>query len=269
MSKELKAVITGGGSGLGRALALDIARRGGRSVIADVDEAGLAETAALVERAGSRAYAEPCDVTVPEQVSQLAARAVEHLGEVDLLANNAGVAAGGPFEDISLEHWEWIMGVNLWGVIHGCRAFLPAMKARGRGYVLNVASAAGLVSFPWLSPYNVTKAGVVALSETLHGEYKKHGVNVSVLCPTFFTTNIARSARGPGQAGNRLQRSVERRMKRSKLQAPEVARMAIDGVLAGQLHLVPMRDGRMMWRIERAVPQLFYGILGRRGRGAR
>lgn len=261
MSSEMRAVITGAGGGLGRALALDVARRGGRVVVADIDEAGATETAHLVERAGAEAQVMLCDVSDAAQVEELAADATAWLGEVDLLVNNAGVAVGGSFEEIPLEDWSWIVGINLWGVVHGCRAFLPAMKARGRGHVINVASAAGLVSMPGMSPYNTTKAAVVALSETLHGECKARGVNVSVLCPTFFATNIARSARG-SRGAEHLLGAIQKRMESTRIQAPEVARAAIDGVLAGDLYVLPMRDGRIMWRLQRAVPEQFYKGLG-------
>lgn len=256
MQEQLGAVITGAGSGLGRALALDIARRGGRVVVSDIDERSATETAAQIQRDGGEAHVVPCDVTDAGQVDELAARARERLGAVDFVANNAGVAVAGPFENIALDDWAWIVNVNLWGVIHGCRAFLPDMKARGRGYVLNVASAAGLMSTPRMSPYNVTKAGVVALSETLYGEYRRHGVHVGVLCPTFFTTGIMARARGVLRPGER--RGVEAAMRRSRVQAPEVARVAVDGVLAGRLHILPMRDGRILWRAQRLLPAGFY-----------
>ena len=259
MTSQLRAVITGGGSGLGRALALEVARRRGRVVIADIDQAGANETAGQVENAGAEAHVVLCDVADREAMDALAARSGEILGTVDLVANNAGVAVGGPFEDIEVEDWKWIVDINLWGVIYGCRAFYPVMKDRGRGYIINVASAAGLVSMPMMSAYNVTKAGVVALSETLHGEGKRYGVNVSVLCPTFFTTNIAHAARSSFGEGDR-ERILEA-MRRSRVQAPQVARAAVDAVLAGRLYALPMRDGRFMWRLKRMAPHSFYRLV--------
>ncbi|GAB4510898.1 MAG: SDR family NAD(P)-dependent oxidoreductase [Haliangiales bacterium] len=255
MANALNAVITGGGSGLGRALCLDVASRGGRVVVADIDEVGAAETARQVTSAGGEAHVLRCDVRSPDEVEDLAERARELLGDIDLVANNAGVAVSDEFEDISLDDWRWIVDINLWGVIHGCRAFLPAMKARGRGYVLNVASMAGLLSMPRASPYNTTKAAVVALSETLHGEYRKHGVNVSVLCPTFFRTNIVERGR---IASDDARAGATKAMNRSRVQAPGVARAALDGVLSGQLYVLPMRDGRVMWRMQRFSPERFY-----------
>jgi NAD(P)-dependent dehydrogenase (short-subunit alcohol dehydrogenase family) len=259
MREQLRAVVTGAGSGLGRALALEIASRGGRVVATDIDEASAAETAQQIQAAGGEAHVVRCDVGEAAQVDQLAETARALLGEIDLVANNAGVAVSGPFTDIATADWEWIMRVNLWGVIHGCRAFLPAMKARRRGYVINVASLSGLMSAPQMSPYNVTKSAVVALSETLYGEYRNHGVHVSVLCPSFFVTRIIESGRG--KPDPRMTRRAAAFMRRSSVQAPEVARQAVDGVLDGQLYIVPMRHARVLWRMQRFWPHGFYRFL--------
>lgn len=256
MQRQLRAVITGGGSGLGRALALDIAGRGGRVVVADIDEVGATETVQQIERTGGEAHVVRCDVSDAAEVGQLAETARSLLGEVDFLANNAGVSVTGPFEQITLDDWDWIVRINLWGVVNGCRAFLPEMRARGRGHVLNVASLAGLVSTPKMAPYNLTKASVVALSETLYGEYRQHGVNIGVLCPAFFVTRIIENSRGIVHP--QVRERVEAMMRRSSLQAPDVARIAVDGVLRGQLYIVPMREGRMLWRLQRLWPQGFY-----------
>ena len=127
----------------------------------------------------------------------LAAEADRAFGGTDLVVNNAGVAVGGPVGAVPLDDWKWIFGVNLWGVIYGCHVFVPRFKAQGHGHVINVASAAGLLSAPEMGPYNVTKAGVVALSETLAAELSGTGVGVTVLCPTFFRTNILASSPRP------------------------------------------------------------------------
>lgn len=263
LPRNLGAVVTGAGSGLGRALADALARQGARLVLSDIDAEALARTAAELRREGVEVHAEVCDVARWDEVERLAELADLHLGQVDLLCNNAGVAVGGSFESVSLEDWEWIVGVNLWGVVHGCRAFLPKMRERGEGWVLNVASAAGLLSAPSMSAYNVTKAGVVALSETLHAEYKAHGVHVGVLCPTFFRTKILDRARG--ETDPELQRAVRRWMDRSKVQAPEVAAAALEGMARRELYVVPMRDGRLMWRLKRLSPERFHGLLATRG----
>jgi NAD(P)-dependent dehydrogenase (short-subunit alcohol dehydrogenase family) len=257
----LRAVITGAGSGLGRALALDLAERGASLVVSDIDSSSAEETAALARKQGTRAEVIPCDVTKRDAVFGLIEETERRLGGIDFLANNAGVAVGGPFDEISIEDWRWAVDINLWGVIYGCQAAVPKMKAQGHGYILNVASAAGLLSPPAMSAYNVTKAGVVSLSETLYAEYKGAGIRVTALCPTFFRTNIVSSGRGATTEKDDAQ--IIRWMERSKVQAPDVAKAAIDAVRDGKLYVQPMRDGRMAWRLKRTHPQRFYDTLSR------
>ncbi|MGB5222318.1 MAG: SDR family NAD(P)-dependent oxidoreductase [Polyangiales bacterium] len=257
----LRAVITGAGSGLGRALALDLSGRGASVVISDIDPASAEETAGLVRAQGTRAEVIPCDVTDRDAVFGLVDETERRLGGIDFLANNAGVAVGGPFDEISIDDWRWAVDINLWGVIYGCQAAVPKMKAQGRGYILNVASAAGLLAPPAMSAYNVTKAGVVSLSETLYAEYKHSGIQVTVLCPTFFKTNIIGSGRGATTEKEDAQ--ISRWMERAKVQAPGVAKTAVDAARDGKLYVQPMRDGRMAWRLKRTHPQRFYDTLSR------
>lgn len=258
-----RAVITGAGSGLGRAFALEIAGRGGRVLVADIDEGGARETIRLVEAAGSQAFFTRCDVAKPAEVEALVGEADRVLGGVDLLINNAGVGVGGKADAIPLADWEWIMGINLWGVIHGCRAFIPKFRQQGGGHIINIASAAGLLCAPEMAPYNVTKAGVVALSETLAAEVKEDHINVTVVCPTFFRTQIVNKGRIHGVKDNGM---VDRLMDRASVQADGVAKMAVDAVSAGQLYALPHSDGRWLWRLKRALPGFFHGTLLERGR---
>src|SRR5262245_22617821 len=190
-----RTVITGAGSGLGRAFSLEIARRGGRVLVADINEEGARETVRLVAEAGGAATFVSCDVAKSPEVLALVGEADHAMGGVDLLINNAGVGCGGKVDEVPLSDWEWIMGINLWGVIHGCHAFIPRFRKQGGGHIINVASAAGLLSGPNMGAYNVTKAGVVALSETLAAELKVDHIRVTVLCPTFFKTQIVSSGR--------------------------------------------------------------------------
>ncbi len=194
--QPLRAVVTGAGSGLGRALALDLAGRGAALIISDIDQSSAEQTAQLVRQQQAQAEVLTCDVTDRDAVFGLINETEKRLGGIDFIANNAGVAVGGPFDEISIEDWRWAVDINLWGVIYGCQAAVSKMRPRGRGYILNVASAAGLLAPPAMSAYNVTKAGVVSLSETLYAEYKAEGIRVSVLCPTFFRTNIVEAGRG-------------------------------------------------------------------------
>lgn len=259
--KPLRAVVTGAGSGLGRALALDLAERGAALVVSDIDPTSAEATAELVRAKRARAEVIACDVTDRQAVFSLIEETENRLGGIDFLANNAGVAVGGPFDEISIEDWRWAVDINLWGVIYGCQAAVPKMRAQRRGYILNVASAAGLLAPPAMSAYNVTKAGVVSLSETLYAEYKPEGIHVTVLCPTFFRTNIVEAGRGATTPKEDAQ--VIRWMERSKVQAPDVAKEAVNAVRDGKLYVQPMRDGRMAWRLKRTAPQRFYDSLSR------
>lgn len=253
--KPVRAVVTGAGSGLGRAFSLELARRGARVVAADIDVAAAQETAAMIEKIGCRALAIACDVAASEQVEALARETTAQLGGCDLLINNAGVAVAGAVDGIPLADWQWIMGINLWGVIHGCQSFLPQMRAQGRGHVINVASSAGLLCAPTMGPYNVTKAGVIALSETMAAELAPTEIGVTVLCPTFFRTKIAERSRhhGAGDVG-----AIQKMMDRAKLQAPEVARFALDAAAEGTLYALPHADGAWLWRLKRLAPERFY-----------
>jgi NAD(P)-dependent dehydrogenase (short-subunit alcohol dehydrogenase family) len=259
--QPLRAVITGAGSGLGRALALDLATRDASLIVSDIVLSSAEETAELVRQQGARAEAVRCDVTDRDAMFALVDETEKRLGGIDFIANNAGVAVGGLFDEISIEDWRWAVDINLWGVIYGCQAAVPKMKAQGRGYILNVASAAGLLAPPAMSAYNVTKAGVVSLSETLYAEYKTQGIHVAVLCPTFFRTNIVDAGRGA--TTNKEDAQIIRWMDRSKVQAPDVAKAAIDSVRDGKLYVQPMRDGRIAWRLKRTSPQRFYDSMSR------
>ncbi len=267
-----RAVVTGGAGGLGKALALELASRGASVVIADInEEMGEATVGELVSK-GHSAWFVKADMAELDQIEALADRSAELMGGIDFLANNAGVAVAGPFTEVSVEDWKWVMDINLWGVIHGARVFLPHLERSGRGHLLNVASMAGLTPGPEMGPYNVTKAGVVGMSETLHTEYLDRNVHVTVLCPFFFKTNIAQSGRGPkGMATEeaRRKKQIEKLMNQSKVQAPEVAKRAIDGVIKNEVYVLPHGIGRTFWGIKRATPQFFPRVLRaatRRGR---
>ena len=194
--KQLKgrvAVVTGAASGIGRALAERFASEGMSVVLADVEAGKLAEARDVVASRGARALAVVTDVSKAADVEALAARAFAELGAVHVLCNNAGVATGGFSWERPLEDWEWVLGVNLWGVVHGVRAFVPRMIAQGEGHVVNTASIAGLIAPAGMSAYCATKHAVVAMSECLHHELvmaTQGKVKVSVLCPGWVKTNI-------------------------------------------------------------------------------
>lgn len=264
--ERVRAVITGAASGFGRAMALRLASRGARLVLGDIDEEGLDETARLVRDAGGEACTLRCDVRVASEVEALATLADEAYGGTDILVNNAGVAVAGPVGEVPLDDWRWQIDINLWGVIHGCHFFVPRMKEAGRGWILNVASCAGLLCTPEMGPYNVTKAGVVALSETLAGELSGTGVTVSALCPTFFRTNIHKSARAPDPETKALS---EKLVTKAKWSAEQIADVALRALQEGDLYVVPQNDGKVLWRAKRVLGQRFYGMMGRIARSER
>ena len=264
MSKKLPArarcVVTGAGDGFGRAGALELGLRGGRVLVTDVDETRAKETAELLGKRGTEAHAMRVDVTDPAQVLAMAERADELWGGTDVLVNNAGIAVVGEFAQIPLEKWKLQIDVNLNGVLYGCHHFVPRLaKNADGGYILNVASSAGLLAAPMMSPYNVTKAAVVALSETLYAELGKQKIHVTALCPTFFRTNIHTRAQSFG--GN-TGKTTDKLVTEAKWSAEEIAKHAIDGMLGDQLYVIPQLDGKIMWHTKRALGGRFYKGLG-------
>ena len=264
LSKRASAVVTGAGSGIGRAFAEELARRGGAVLCSDINLTSAQQTADQIIAAGGRAWAVKCDVSVRSEVEALAEQADALLPDpVNLVINNAGVGVGGKnIGDISLEDWEWTMGINLWGVIHGCHVFAPRLKALGRGGIINVASTASFAAAPLMGPYNVTKAGVLALSETLAAETAGTGVNVTVLCPTVVNTNIFTSGRIHGGVPPVLNRLIEL----TGVSADSVATTTLNALDRGRLHVLPQFDARMIWRAKRLLPATYTrgaGLLGR------
>jgi NADP-dependent 3-hydroxy acid dehydrogenase YdfG len=192
------AVITGAGSGIGRALALDLAGRGARLALSDVDGAGLAETVDLVKNAGaSEVRSDHLDVADRAAFAAYATEIVEHFGQVNLVINNAGVALAGDLVDLEYADMDWIMGINFWGVVHGTKEFLPHLIASGDGHLVNLSSLFGLVSMPGQSMYNAAKYAVRGLSEAVREEMlvAGHPVGVTVVHPGGIKTAIARNAR--------------------------------------------------------------------------
>ncbi len=196
------AVVTGGASGIGRAVATKFAEAGMRVVLADIQEDALDRAASELAAAGHQVIGVRTDVSVGESVEALAATVMAEFGAVHVLHNNAGVGVGGYIWTHTQRDWEWVLGVNLWGVIHGVRVFVPLMISQGEpAHIVNTASMAGLISVPGLGAYNVSKHGVVTLSETLERDLRIAGVpiGVSVLCPGLVMTNIFESHRNrPG-----------------------------------------------------------------------
>ncbi len=243
------AVITGAGSGIGRALAVHAAGEGMRVVIADVEVAALEETAAHVETAGAEVVVAPTDVSRPDQVEALAGLTYERFGAAHLLCNNAGVFQGGITWQRELADWEWVMGVNLWGVLHGIRAFVPRMLEGGEeGHVVNTSSLAGLLTVAYSGPYVTSKFAALALTECLAHDLRAQGapIGVSVLTPGLVDTKIAYSTRNrpdepPSEAQAPDHHFVEQALRdltsKGGLPPAEVAGLVFDAVRSGRFYI--------------------------------
>lgn len=193
-------LVTGAASGIGLETALAFAGRGADLVICDIDEEGLAAAADRIEHIGCRVLARSVDVSNADEMKALAEEVHQRVEAVDILMNNAGVAIGGPFLSTSLTDWNWILGINTMGVVHGCHFFIPNMVKRGKGgHVINVSSAAGYSASSVLAAYNATKFSVLGLSEALWEELHPHSIGVTAVCPGLIDTPITRNARLVGE----------------------------------------------------------------------
>jgi NAD(P)-dependent dehydrogenase (short-subunit alcohol dehydrogenase family) len=198
------AVVTGGASGIGRGIALALAKRGAKVAIADVHDARLAETVALLEGLGVEAMGRRCDVTSDADVEAFRDETLRRFGRVDVLCNNAGVSVLGPPERAEIADWQWILDVNVLGIVRGVRAFVPAMVARGSGHVVNTASVAGIWAYSWdAGPYITSKFAAYGYSEVMARALRPQGVDVSVLCPGLVSTNLGETARFSGVPADR------------------------------------------------------------------
>jgi len=244
------AVVTGAASGIGFALAERFATDGARVVMADVEAPALEQAADTLRERGAQVHPVVTDVSDGDAVDALAAEAVDTFGPVHLLCNNAGVGAGGLTWELTTQDWEWVLGVNLWGVIHGLRAFLPGMLSHGEpAHVVNTASLAGHVSAPFMAPYGASKFAVVAISEALFHELAMTGspVGVSVLCPGWVNTNIHSSERnrpgGPAaDAPAAMAADVLRQALASGMPPAEVAGLVADAVRDGTFYVFTHPD---------------------------
>ena len=260
-SQNAYAVVTGAGSGIGRSFALELAKRGGSIVCADINLDAAKETVSLItSQTSGKAFAVQCDVTDKAQVQALSEHAEELLNHsVSLIINNAGVGLGGKFDEVSLEDWQWCVNINLWGVIYGCHYFVPKFKKQGYGAIINVASAAGYTAAPEMTAYNVTKSSVLALSETLSAELRKDKISVNVLCPTLVPTNIMKNGRLPKQYAGLADDLL---MNHAFTTSDQVVIKTLNNLDAGKLYTIPQPDAKLFWLLKRASPSLYAKALG-------
>lgn len=259
-----RVLITGGASGLGRALAEGYLDRGAKVLITDINtERGEATLFELKGR-GDLHFVK-ANTCVDGDWDTLVNWCQQHWGGLDVLVNNAGVAGAGRIDKVSMDDWDWIIDINLKGVVRGCRAFTPMMKQQGSGKIINIASLAAVANAPTMSSYNVTKAGVVALSETLRYELAPYGIGVTVVCPSFFQTNLAESLRSPEQG---MDGTIRKLLATGKLSADDVAKRIIDGASRNRFMILPHTEGKLLHLVKRLLPPVFNYALADAGRKA-
>jgi NAD(P)-dependent dehydrogenase (short-subunit alcohol dehydrogenase family) len=264
------AVITGAASGIGLGMARRFASAGMNIALVDIEAEPLEKAAKELEAAGVSVMTSRVDVSKADQMDGLAKSVLDHFGGVHLVCNNAGVGGGGPMWDLAPADWEFVMGPNLWGVIHGIRVFTQTLIDQNEGHIVNTASMAGLMNAPGMGPYNMTKAGVVAISETLHFDLAETapGVGVSVLCPGFVRTRIWDSERNrPDELQNpeprasdeeiELMRGVMRELLEGSMPTEQVADLVHDAVMNGQFYI--FTHGRTGAAVEQRMRRMVAG----------
>lgn len=254
---EKRTLITGAGSGFGRALALEFAKLGWRIGVAEINAERAAESAELIRQAGGRPVEILCDVTKPEDLDAAAALVQKEWGGLDILVINAGVAAAGLVEKTPLETWDWILALNTKSIILGCRSFIPMLKAQKSGYIVNMASVAGISSLPEMGCYNITKAAAISLSETLRGELAPFNIGVSVICPSFFKTNLMDQFTSPDERQRKMAAAF---FQKSRATADQIARHVIKCVDKKRFYIITQKDARFMWYAKRYFPETYFRI---------
>ena len=250
----MRVLITGAASGLGLELALVYARRGAEVLLTDQNDAALSDAKTKVGEAApdaSRIHALLLDITDEDDWAAAREWVAEIFGGLDLLVNNAGVATGGRIDYTTIEEWDWVIGINLRGQILGAHTFVPMLKEQGSGQLLFTASLAAIVTPPTMASYNVTKAGVLALGETLRAELKPYGITTTVACPNFFKTNLASSLRTSDPMVAPL---IEKLVSGSDTPADVIAARIVKGVDKGVAIVTPDRLGTAADLIRRHVP---------------
>jgi NADP-dependent 3-hydroxy acid dehydrogenase YdfG len=221
--------------------------------VADINEMQLDVAVREFEKLGGKTFPYHLDVSDREKYRGVASNFLEKAGGIDLLFNNAGVGDGGLFEEYSLDNWEWMTRVNQYSVIYGCHFFLPAFKRQRSGHILNTASLAAITSAPTMGAYNMTKAAVVAISETLYGELMDYDIKVSCIQPAYFKTNIAQSGRGDELIRKTSQFFIDH----SGLEARDVAVEILQRAGKGEFYIILPKAARKMWRLKRLSPTWF------------
>jgi NAD(P)-dependent dehydrogenase (short-subunit alcohol dehydrogenase family) len=252
MSHQRRVLITGAGSGLGQALALRYARAGARVACVDLSTERSEVTRKMLAGSGHLALA--ADVGSDEAMEQLRDQIQHEWGGLDVLINNAGIASGGSMVETTMDEWRRLLEVDLLSVVRGCRMFLPGMLAVGQGQIISTASFAGLAGAPRVMTYGVAKAGVVALSEQLRAEVQHKGIRVSVICPSFFRTNLCDTAIG----SPKMKDVALRLMDTSPDTLDSVADNVFTDAERGRFLILPTKHESMRWRVKRWFPEFYF-----------
>jgi NAD(P)-dependent dehydrogenase (short-subunit alcohol dehydrogenase family) len=257
-----RVLITGGASGLGKALAQAYLKTGARVLITDINEQRGNEAEFELKALGDVRFVK-ANTTLDSDWQILLDWVQNTWNGLDVLVNNAGVAASGRIDKISMEDWDWIIDINLKGVIRGCRTFVPLFKQQKGGHIVNIASLAAVANAPTMSSYNVTKAGVVSLSETLRHELAPYGIHTTVVCPSFFQTNLADTMRTPEQG---MDQTVRKLLAGGKLSAEQVAEKIVRAQQKQRFLELPHTEGKALALIKRYTPVLYNFGLADAGR---
>lgn len=255
MESSRRVLITGAGSGLGRALAFRYAEAGWRVACADIVLERAEESVKLITGFGIGAMALQVDVGNDDSFEHLRDQILAAWDGVDLVINNAGVSSGGSLLTAPMDEWQWVLNINLLGVVRGCRLFAPVLVEQGGGHLVNIASFAALAGAPGLASYSVAKAGVVTASEGLRAELEGSGVKVSVVCPSFFPTNLLDNFRSADPNARKIATSL---MQGAKESAADIAEAIYRGVERGEFLILPTAEVRQRWRLKRWLPELYY-----------
>lgn len=244
---------------MGKAYALAWARRGWRIGVVDIEAAEGERTLEEVEALGGSGEFYRCDVRSLEEVQAMAGHFFSSWGGVGVLVNNAGVFGAGAVGEIPIDDWRRIIDVNFWGVVNGCHAFIPLMKERGNGHIVNTASAGGVISTPETAPYNSSKAGVIAVSETIRTELSAHGIGVTVVCPTFVRTHLLASMTVTPDTPIRDISRVA--FEHNRMDAGRIAEKVVRAVEKNRLYVFPQLSAKVLWANKRLFPGLYFALL--------
>jgi len=258
-STQRRIFITGGASGLGKAIAFKYAKQGYKVCIGDVNEQRGQETVTELTALGAQAYYLHCDITQETDLEAAKNSLLAQWGGVDIVVNNAGVAGtAGAIDEVSMEDWQWVININLLGVARGCKVFSALFKAQNSGYFINIASAAGLMNAPQMSSYNASKAGVISISETLKLELEKFNVGVSVVCPAFFKTNLTESMKATHPS---VVKQISKVMARSKVSADNVANDIYHCQQQNKFWVLSHKPEKKLWLLKRYLPSVFTKVM--------